>query len=162
MRESRDPINQLRNAIDCLPVETRRAMLEGIRTNPIIVGAYTDSRGGICPMLAAHRQGARHDHLPFARSWDALSRSRRVRRATRRELGILEDLLVASLDHADPDVDLGAAIREHQEARRRRIEIEAGRKWRDGREFGEIKAARLTRRDAENALARLEVLADRF
>ena len=43
MREARDPINRLRTAIDCLPAETRRAMLDGIRTSPIVVGAYTDN-----------------------------------------------------------------------------------------------------------------------
>jgi hypothetical protein len=33
-------------------------MLEGIEANRIIVGAYSDRQGGICPMLAAHRNGA--------------------------------------------------------------------------------------------------------
>src|SRR5688500_14792967 len=117
MRGARDPINQLRNAIDHLPRETREAMLDGIRTNPIIVGAYTDNDGGICPMLAAHRGGSRVDYLPFSRSWDAFAHARRVRRATRRELRVLEELLVASLEAGDPGpVDLGAAIAEHQAA----------------------------------------------
>ena len=35
-------------------------MLEGVRENEIIVGAYTDRDGGICPMLAAHRQRRAH------------------------------------------------------------------------------------------------------
>ena len=34
-------------------------MLEGMDANRIIVGAYTDRQGGICPMLAAHRHGGR-------------------------------------------------------------------------------------------------------
>ncbi len=33
----------------------------------IIVGAYVDRDGGVCPMLAAHRQGGRTDFLTFAR-----------------------------------------------------------------------------------------------
>jgi hypothetical protein len=55
----RHPARDLRTAVDCLPLETRRAMLEGIGANRIIVGAYTDRQGGICPMLAAHRNGGR-------------------------------------------------------------------------------------------------------
>jgi hypothetical protein len=110
----------LRIAIDCLPAETRRAMLDGIRTNPIVVGAYTDNRGGICPMLAAHRNGGRTTFLQFARSWDAFSRSKRVRRATERELTILDELLESSLLSEEEAVDLGAAIAEHEAARRRR------------------------------------------
>ena len=46
-------------------------MLRGIATNRIIVGAYVDrSSGGICPMLAAHRNGGRTDVAAFARAWD--------------------------------------------------------------------------------------------
>jgi hypothetical protein len=95
------------------PVSTRAAMLEGIRTRPIVAGAYTDNRGGVCPMLAAHRCGGRTSLLSFARSWDAFARAKRVRRGTRRELRVLDDLLVASLAS---DVDLGAAIAEHRAA----------------------------------------------
>jgi hypothetical protein len=113
MPRRRDPISQLETAIECLPRATREAMLEGIRTRPIIAGAYTDNRGGICPMLAAHRGGARTSLLSFARSWDAFAGAERVRRATRRELRVLEDLLVASLER---ETDLGAAIADHREA----------------------------------------------
>ena len=113
MRRRRDPISQLETAIECLPRPTREAMLEGIRSRPIIAGAYTDNRGGICPMLAAHRGGARTSLLSFARSWDAFAHAKRARRATRRELRVLEDLLVASLAS---DVDLGAAIEAHRAA----------------------------------------------
>jgi hypothetical protein len=73
-------------------------MLDGIRTDPIVVGAYTDSRGGICPMLAAHRHGGRTCLLSFARAWDAFARAKEVRLATDRELRVLENLLVASLE----------------------------------------------------------------
>src|SRR3954449_12418015 len=97
VRKTRDPISSLRSAIDCLPARTRRAMLEGIRSHPIVVGAYTDSRGGICPMLAAHRHGGRTTLLAFARSWDRFAQTDRVRRATRRELAVLESQLEASL-----------------------------------------------------------------
>ena len=93
----RDPITALERAIQSLPAATRAAMLDGIREHPIVCGAYTDGRGGICPMLAAHRHGGRVTMLAFARSWDAFTRAKRVRRVTARELRTLEDLLLASL-----------------------------------------------------------------
>src|SRR5262245_29620480 len=104
MPRRRDPITQLQTALECLPRTTRVAMLDGIRTRPIVTGAYTDNHGGVCPMLAAHRSGGRTSLLSFARSWDEFARAKRVRRATRRELRVLDDLLVASLA---AEVDLG-------------------------------------------------------
>jgi hypothetical protein len=64
-------------------------------------------------MLAAHRHGGRVTLLAFARSWDAFARTRRVRRASARELRTLEELLLASL--ADVS-DFARAIAEHQAA----------------------------------------------
>ena len=112
-------ITDLRRAVDCLPRATRIAMLEGIRCNAIIVGAYTGP-DGICPMLAAHRAGARTDFISFAKAWDRFalrgSRQRRARRATRRELLVLTTQLEASLlDDDAPVSDLAAAIAEHHE-----------------------------------------------
>src|SRR5215216_8064824 len=94
MRKARDPISRLRSAIDCLPARTREAMLDGIGANPIVVGAYTDGRGGICPMLAAHRHGGRTSFVSFARAWDGFARAKTVRPATPRELRVLEGLLL--------------------------------------------------------------------
>lgn len=93
-------------------------MLEGIRSNAIIVGAYTGP-DGICPMLAAHRAGARTDFISFAKAWDRFalsgSRQRRARRATRRELLVLTTQLEASLlDDEAPVADFAAAIAEHE------------------------------------------------
>ena len=126
MRGPRDPITALQRAIRCLPQRTREAMLQGIRTHPIVAGAYTDGHGGVCPMLAAHRHGGRTTYLPFSRAWDALARTQRVRRATERELRILEDLLLASLHE---DTDFSRAIAEHRAAlaARRAPEIRARR-----------------------------------
>src|SRR3954451_8572604 len=121
MRRKRKRAAELRQAIDCLPERTRRAMLEGIDSNQIVVGAYTDDRGGICPMLAAHRHGGRTTLLAFARSWDRCAGARRARRASRRERAVLEQPLVASLGEP-PASDLGAAITEHQALRRRTAE----------------------------------------
>ena len=89
---ARDPITRLRTAIDCLPADTRRAMLEGIAAHPIVAGAYTDGRGGVCSMLAAHRHGGR--------------------------TSFPTDLLEASL--AAEEADLATAIAEHRESVARR------------------------------------------
>jgi hypothetical protein len=114
-RRRSSPVEGLRIAIDCLPVATRRAMLEGVTAQqPIITGAYTDGSGGVCPMLAAHRRGGRTDFISFAKSWDRFTRARgRSRPATERELRILIAQLRASLDESD-GLELDRAIAEHR------------------------------------------------
>jgi hypothetical protein len=106
MRTRRRPARQLRTAIDCLPFDTRRAMLEGLDANRIIVGAYTDRDGGICPMLAAHRHGGR----------TALARPRP---ATERELRTLRTMLEASItiESGVSQSELGQAIAEYRASR---------------------------------------------
>jgi hypothetical protein len=123
-RATRSSIEDLRLTIDCLPVHTRVAMLQGISTNEIIVGAYSDRKGGVCPMLAAHRLGGRTNFISFARAWDRFARAKRARRATDRELHVLRAQLEASL-LADENVDLQAAMREHQALARDRRAREA-------------------------------------
>src|ERR671929_2227968 len=94
----RRPAHELRIAIDCLPLVTRRAMLEGVEANRIIVGAYVDRQGGVCPMLAAHRNGGRTSLASFARAWDRYTGARRrPRPATERELNTLRAMLEASI-----------------------------------------------------------------
>jgi hypothetical protein len=84
--------------VERLPRHTREAMLRGIDSNRIIVGAYVDPRsGGVCPMLAAHRNGGRTSVASFARAWDDFTGARRPRRASRREVRVLRDLLTQSL-----------------------------------------------------------------
>ncbi len=81
-----------------MPRQSRKAMLRGIADNTIIVGAYVDSSsGGICPMLAAHRNGGRTDLASFARSWDRYTDAREPRPATKREILTLVSLLESSL-----------------------------------------------------------------
>jgi hypothetical protein len=126
-RRSRSAVEDLRLAIDCLPVRTREAMLDGIRSNDIIVGAYTDREGGVCPMLAAHRNGGRTSFVSFARAWDRFSGAKRARAATQREVSILESHLVASLAAEAGQQDLGGAIAEHQAQVRDRRTREARR-----------------------------------
>jgi hypothetical protein len=85
-------------AVEALPRHTKEAMLRGIETNRIIVGAYADSEsGGICPMLAAHRNGGRTSVASFAIAWDEFTGAKRPRRATRREVRTLRSLLEWSL-----------------------------------------------------------------
>jgi hypothetical protein len=85
-------------AIEALPRHTKEAMLRGIDSNRIIVGAYVDpASGGICPMLAAHRNGGRTSVASFAVAWDAYTGAKRPRRATRREVATLRSLLEWSL-----------------------------------------------------------------
>jgi hypothetical protein len=122
----RPPIEELRAAVDCLPLRTKHAMLEGVRANDIIVGAYTDRDGGVCPMLAAHRHGGRTGVIAFARAWDRFSGARRARRATRRELRVLEAQLEASI-LAEQDASFAATIAEHQVLLRERKAREAAR-----------------------------------
>lgn len=116
----RNACQRLRMAVEAMPRPAREAMLRGIDDNTIIVGAYTDSAsGGICPMLAAHRNGGRTDLASFARSWDRYTDARRPRLATEREVRTLRSLLVSSLA-ADAGVEgslsqIAAQIRRERE-----------------------------------------------
>ncbi len=90
-------------------------MLDAIEQNRIIVGAYTDRDGGVCPMLAAHRNGGRTSFASFARAWDRYTHAGpRSRLATERELTTLKTMLEGSLASDAPDgTTLGKAIAEH-------------------------------------------------
>ena len=163
MSRDRSTIEDLRRVIDYLPPRTREAMLDGIRSNDIIVGAYVDRLGGVCPMLAAHRCGGRTSFVSFARAWDAFTGAKRARRATQRELRVLEEHLVASLA-ADTHrgvagvgaTDLGGAIADHQATTRARRAREAERTGGWG-----FLAERRERQDAQRALERAEREQDR-
>lgn len=128
----RRPAHELRIAIDCLPLVTRKAMLDGIEANRIIVGAYVDRQGGVCPMLAAHRHGGRTSLASFARAWDRYTKAGgRARQATERELRTLTAMLEASIALDEQgDGELGEAIAEHRAS-------VAGRDRRRRRETGE-------------------------
>src|ERR1700731_5025999 len=104
-RRRRQQAQALNRAVDELPVITRRAMLAALEADELIVGAYTDRSGRVCPMLAAHRRGARTDVGSFPRAWDAFARAARPRPATRHELEILKALLQESLDDARPSTE---------------------------------------------------------
>jgi hypothetical protein len=99
-------------------------MLAGVESNRIIVGAYTDKKGGVCPMLAAHRNGGRTSLASFAHAWDRYTgvRGRRARSATERELNTLKTMLEASIA-LDELPDLSAVAREAQTKRERRLRV---------------------------------------
>ena len=122
MRKWRRPAQELRFAVECLPRPTRIAMLEGIQTSNIIVGAYTDREGGVCPMLAAHRRGGRTDLASFARAWDRYTGATRYPRpATEREVGTLTAMLEASLLNEDPaSTELAEAVSALRDTKARR------------------------------------------
>jgi hypothetical protein len=135
MAKRRNNAQRLRNAVYAMPARTKAAMLRGIRSNRVIVGAYVDKRGGVCPMLAAHRNGGRTNFGTFARAWDAYTGAKQCkpRRASRREVRTLEGYLEMSLvrDGLDldpethPDRPLAEEVREVQAARRRLAEVDA-------------------------------------
>jgi hypothetical protein len=115
VKTKRKLAQELRQAIDCMPARTREAMLEGLDHNEIIVGAYTDRHGRICPMLAAHRNGGRTSLATFAKAWDRYTGAkRRPRPATDRELRTLKAMLTASLIYGHSELATAAA--EHRAA----------------------------------------------
>lgn len=116
----RNHAQRLRAAVEMLPERTREAMLRGIDDNEIIVGAYTDGAGGICPMLAAHRNGGRTSFASFARAWDAYTHARRARPATRREIRTLRSYLELSLSAEGTATEVGSLGTVVDEVRRNR------------------------------------------
>ena len=152
---------ELRLAVECLPLRTREAMLEGVLSSPrIIVGAYTDREGGVCPMLAAHRRGGRTNFLSFARSWDRFTHARRRRRATRHELAVLVGLLRASLMDEE-SCDLAPRDRRAHASCSRATGVHA-RADPTGDPTGEIVARRLARPALAGAPPRARLRAYRY
>jgi hypothetical protein len=135
MAKRRNNAQRLRHAVYAMPARTKAAMLRGIHTNRVIVGAYVDKRGGVCPMLAAHRNGGRTNFGTFARAWDAYTgaNQRKPRRASRREVRTLQGYLEISLirdgieldAEPNPDRPLSEEVREIQATRRRLAEADA-------------------------------------
>jgi hypothetical protein len=98
MRSSRRRTERMRAVVDCLPYETKLAMLDGLDRYDIIAGAYSDRNGRVCPMLAAHRCGGRTDFRSFARAWDRFTGvGKRARQASERELRTLRAHLESSV-----------------------------------------------------------------
>ncbi len=133
MARRRNNAERLRNAVYAMPAHTKAAMLRGIRGSRVIVGGYVDKRGGVCPMLAAHRNGGRTNYGTFARAWDAYTGAgNKPRRASRREVRTLEGYLEMALlregiatGTALPDRPLSEEVHDVQATRRRLAESDA-------------------------------------
>ena len=107
----RERAQDLRAAVDRLPLGTRQNMLKGLDTHNIIVGADGNIRGGRCPMMAASIGSSKVTGKPFARAWDAYGGARLSRPATRHELQTLRTMLHASIAmETEKPVDLTSAI----------------------------------------------------
>ena len=132
MKRQRRLAQELRQAVDCLPERTREAMLVGIDQNEIIVGAYTDRSGRVCPMLAAHRHGGRTNLATFAKAWDRYtSAGRRSRPATERELRTLRAMLEASLIYGGSELEEAAGVAKGlSDAKRQRQRPDTGERSR--------------------------------
>ncbi len=91
-------------------------MLEAAETEELIIGAYTDRRGRMCPMLAAHRRGGRAQVGTFPRAWDSFGAAHRPRVATERELEILKALLQEGLAGRPPAPESPARVGAADEA----------------------------------------------
>jgi hypothetical protein len=123
-------------------------MLVGLGNNTVITGAFTGA-DGVCPMMAAHREGGRTTCVSFPEAWDKFTGvyGRDIcRHATAYEIGILRLEIEASLEPVESP--LGAAIAEHTamvEGRRRRDRLSAGTPVDMGEAIHEHESAR--RRD---------------
>lgn len=112
-----------------LPERTRQAMLSGLTSNTVITGAYSDG-SGVCPMLAAHRNGGRASAVTFPEAWDTFCgvHGRNITRpATQEEVGVLRLQLQQSLEYKG-DTTLADAINEHLatvDRRRRRARMQS-------------------------------------
>jgi hypothetical protein len=115
----------LRQSIDTLPQRTRLAMLSGLGSNTVITGAFSDG-SGVCPMLAAHREGGRTRCMSFPEAWDRFTgvHGRTItRQATQYEVLQLRMQLEESLEAPVSTSGFAEAIAAHQasvESRRER------------------------------------------
>jgi len=126
-----EALADLRQSIDTLPERTRAAMLSGLGTNTVITGAFTDG-SGVCPMLAAHREGVRTRCMGFPEAWDRFTgvHGRGIcRPATQYEVLHLRMQIEESLDAPRTTSGFAEAIAEHQasiEARREHSRRQSG------------------------------------
>lgn len=104
MKTRRRPAQELRAAIDRLPLEVRQGVLAGIKSRRIIAGEAVDGAGGVCPMVAAHVEWRGIDPQSVARAqeaaraWDRYAQATRTwRPATKHQLVALRAMLEASI-----------------------------------------------------------------
>ena len=167
-RKARNPAQRLRTAVEVLPRRTRIAMLRGIEDNDIIAGGYSDKQvGGICPMLAAHRNGGRTSLASFARAWDRFTDARRPRLATPREVRALRSYIELSLLRDEQgDQSLAALAQRIKSERRARPQRTRRVRAAGPADTGERHRARELRRRRRSAwlipTRRYDVFADRL
>jgi hypothetical protein len=135
------PAEELHKVIERLPLRTRSAMLDAVRSPraSLIAGAYVDGDGGTCPLLPAHRRGGRvNDDAAaasrFAGLWDLFTgtRSGAPRPIEEGERQALESMLTASVARerrrrAEAKLERARAerVRERDRERRERAGREA-------------------------------------
>ena len=100
----RKRVRVLQRAVERLPRESRRAMLEGLGEDTIIAGAYAVGPAR-CPGFAAYRRGARTGYSEFAGAWDRYARGRGIRRVRDDDVTTLVAVLRASLA-TEPELEL--------------------------------------------------------
>jgi len=123
---SRRPAQELRATIDRLPLDVRRAVLDGMQSQRIIAGAHADGLGGLCPMEAAEvswksvSAASMEVAQEAARAWDRYAEARGAwRPATKRQLLALQSMLEASIleETAQTEVSLSEVIAEHERSK---------------------------------------------
>lgn len=109
MRRRRRPAQELRAAIDRLPLDVRHAVLEGIKRQRIIAGAHVDGTGGVCPMVAADVRWLRASASSVqraqaaARAWDRYAQATGAcHPASKRQVLALRAMLEASILEQTP------------------------------------------------------------
>jgi hypothetical protein len=120
-----EALADLRQSIDTLPQRTRMAMLSGLGSNRVITGAFTDG-SGVCPMLAAHREGGRTRCMSFPEAWDRFTgvHGRAItRQATQYEVLQLRLQLEESLEAPPSTSGFAEAIAAHQASVESRHEL---------------------------------------
>ena len=103
-RRDRNPAERLRFAVEaCRAAPGRRCCAASTPTRSSSAPTST-ATGGICPMLAAHRNGGRTSLASFARAWDRYTGAKRPRRGDPpRGRARSRSLLESSLDRGDLD-----------------------------------------------------------
>ena len=132
MAKRRNNAKRLRNSIGAMPNATKQAMLRGIRSNRVIVGAYVDKRGGVCRCSRLTATAAAPASAPSpAPGTRSPAPTPQARRASRLEVRILENYLEMALVREGiggetlPERPLAEEVRDVKATRRRLAAAEA-------------------------------------
>ena len=98
--------HELRFSVECLPVDTRLALLDAVSSGHVMTGVYA-SGGRVCPSVAVRRLGPGDRMAGFARAWDDFTGATgdRPRPATEAERAELGRMIEASLARERPGKD---------------------------------------------------------